>query len=161
MKKQEDKCLEHLLCTGPCAGTSAAILAHFLLLSQGAGGFITTFGWQGRLQGQRAQVTTVVCGRAVCPQGLLGSHSCIFRPQESQNKSYGFFSSHTAERKELQMLLYVWRESRALPCLLVSSDSLSSSSVVQRVNLNPRKCQEPHLFLHLKWEYFALFFFFF
>ena len=31
--------------------------------------------------------------------------------------------------------------------------------MVQRVNLNPLKCQEPHLLLHLKQEYFALFFF--
>lgn len=42
--------------------------------------------------------------------------------------------------------------------LPVSSDSLSSPSIGQRVSLNRLKCQEPHLLLHLKWEYFALFF---
>lgn len=45
-------------------------------------------------------------------------------------------------------------------CFLISR-AAASPGVVQRVSLNPRKCQEPHLLRHLKWEYFAPFFFFF
>lgn len=35
----------------------------------------------------------------VCTQGCLGSHTCVFRFQESPSESYGFFSARTAERK--------------------------------------------------------------
>lgn len=157
--RKEAQCAAHLLCAGPCAGRFCHFSVPPAAVTRG-----TWFYYHLQMARQALRSTgpghNDGLGDSSLPQGLLGSHSCIFRLQESQNKSYGFFSSHTAERKELQMLLCVWRESRALPCLLVSSDSLPSSSVVQRVNLNPRKCQEPHLFLHLKWEYFALFFFF-
>lgn len=93
-------------------------------------------------------------GDDVCTQVATGP-TAAYSGSQSQDEGPGFSWTHAAERKGLPDAAV------CPPCLPVSSDRLSPRSGAQRVNLNPRKCQEPHLLLHLKWEYFALFFFFF
>lgn len=91
-------------------------------------------------------------GDDVCTQVATGP-TAAYSGSQSQDEGPGFSWTHAAERKGLPDAAV------CPPCLPVSSDRLSPRSGAQRVNLNPRKCQEPHLLLHLKWEYFALFFF--
>lgn len=78
-----------------------------------------------RLRGGWVQTTKLEAGSAICTQDSLGSHSCIFRFQESEDKSYGFFSSYTANRKSSKMQLSSLGK-QVSACFLVSSDSLSS-----------------------------------
>lgn len=100
-------------------------------------------------------------GESSLRPGMSGVSQLPFQVSRESDWIIWFLLVTHCRDNELQMLLCVWRGSRALSRLLVSGDSPPSSSVVQRVNLNPPKCQAPHLLLHLKWEYFALFFFFF
>lgn len=104
-----------------------------------------------RLRGGWVQVTSWKVQSKVCPQGCLESHSWIFRFQASENISCAFSSSALPIEKATTC------DGKAGLCV---HPCQQWQSVEQRVNLNPRKCQEPHLLLHLKREYFALFFFF-
>lgn len=103
-----------------------------------------------RLRGGWVQVTSWKVQSKVCPQGCLESHSWIFRFQASENISCAFSSSALPIEKATTC------DGKAGLCV---HPCQQWQSVEQRVNLNPRKCQEPHLLLHLKREYFALFFF--
>lgn len=113
-----------------------------------------------RLRGQWVQTAKVELGVVPCLHpGLSWFHCCTCRFPESEDKSYGSFLSCTIKRKKLwNAAMFDWKAGLCLlPCQQWQS---VFPCVVQRVNLNPLKCQEPHLLLHLKREYFALFFFF-
>lgn len=113
-----------------------------------------------RLGGQWVHSAKVEAGVVPCLHpGFAWSHRHTCRFRESEDKSYGFFLSCTIKRKKLwNAAMFDWKAGLCmLPCQQWQS---VFPCVVQRVNLNPLKCQEPHLLLHLKQEYFALFFFF-
>ena len=113
-----------------------------------------------RLRGQWVQTAKVELGVVPCLHpGLSWFHRCTCRFPESEDKSYGSFLSCTIKRKKLwNAAMFNWKAGLCLlPCQQWQS---VFPCMVQRVNLSSLKCQEPHLLLHLKREYFALFFFF-
>lgn len=84
---------------------------------------------------------------------------CVFSFQELQSESDGFLSFLLCREKISKMLQCVCRVSNSAVPLHRWRQSVFPGMALW-VNFNPLKCQKPHLLLHLKWEYFAPFFFF-
>lgn len=114
-----------IMCRALCRALWPALTFHHAIMMRGRWFYYHLQIAKPRLRGGWVQTTKVEAGSAVCTQDSLGSHSCIFRFQESKDKSYGFFSSYTANRKSSKMQLSSLGK-QVSACFLVSSDSLSS-----------------------------------
>lgn len=112
-----------------------------------------------RLRGCQVQITwrnrVPVWGGAESAPRAAGASTAAFQlPRESAQTQWSPWS--TAGRKALWEAA-VRQTGRQVPSVLpMGSESLSPSSLEQRVSFNSLTCQEPHLLLHLKWEYFVL-----